>query len=183
MLIILDVTNRSSGRPIKDFKFSSERSKRRKTLELRSSVPSIQLTYAASSSLFNAGNIEAGTLVKEMISTLTRAKKILKKWKDTEQNQIEMSPEEGLAYIMECNMSIDTYNKTREIALKHGHNLFPSYKKYLVAKKETYPSIMDVTENECNIPLQSLLDKTSSRLLKIISKNTDEHTVYNFIIK
>lgn len=60
-----------------------------------------------------------------------------------------MSPEEALAYIMECNMSIDTYNKTREIALKYGHNLFPSYKKILVAKKETYPSIMDVTENEC----------------------------------
>jgi len=76
MLFILDVTNRSSGRLIKDFNFSSERSKRRKTLELRSSVPSIQLTHAASSSLFNAGNIEAGTLVKEMISTPTRAKKI-----------------------------------------------------------------------------------------------------------
>lgn len=32
-------------------------------------------------------------------------------------------------------------------------------------------------------PLQSLLDKTSSRLWTIISKNTEEHTVYNFIIK
>lgn len=112
MLFILDVTNRSSGRPIKDFNFSSERSKRRKTLELRSSVPSIQLTHVASSSLFNAGN-NAGTLVKEMISTPTRAKKNLKKWKDAEQNQTEMSPEEALAYIMECNMSVDSYNKTR----------------------------------------------------------------------
>lgn len=83
---------------------------------------------------------------------------------------------------MECNMSIYTYNKTRAIALKHGHNLFPSYKKILVAKKETYPSIMDVTENEFSTPLQSLLDKTSSRLLTIISKNTEEHSVYNFII-
>ena len=123
------------------FNFSSERSKRRKTLELRSSVPSIQLTHAASSSLFNAGNIEAGTLVQEMISTPTRAKEILKKWKDTEQNQTEMSPEEALAYIMECNMSVDTYNKTREIALKHGYNLFPSYKKILVAKEETVARI------------------------------------------
>jgi len=80
---------------------SSDRSKRRKTLELRSSVPSGQLTHAASSSLFNDGNIEAGTLIKEMISTPTRAKKILKKWKNTEYNQTEMSPEEALAYIME----------------------------------------------------------------------------------
>jgi len=60
-----------------------------------------------------------------------------------------MSPEEALAYIMKCNMSVDTYNKTREIALKHGHSLFPSYKKVLAAKKETYPSITHVTENEC----------------------------------
>lgn len=94
-----------------------------------------------------------------------------------------MSPEEALAYIMECNMSVDTYNKTPEIALKHGHSLFPSYKKVLAAKKETYPSIMDVTENECSTPLQSLLDKTSSRLLTVINKNTEEHVVYNFIIK
>jgi len=57
-----------------------------------------------------------------------------------------MSPEEALAYIMECNMSVDTYNKTREIALKHGHNFFLSYKMILAAKKETYPSIMHVTE-------------------------------------
>jgi len=42
---------------------------------------------------------------------------------------------------------------------------------------------MDVTENECSTPLQSLLDKTSSRLLTVINKNTEEHVVYNFIIK
>lgn len=80
-------------------------------------------------------------------------------------------------------MSVHTYNKTREIALKHGHSLFPSYKKVLAAKKETYPAIINVTENECSTPLQSLLDKTSSRLLTVINKNTEEHVVYNFIIK
>lgn len=59
-----------------------------------------------------------------------------------------MSPEETLiyVYIMECTMSVDTYNKTREIALKHGHDLFPSNIKILVVKKEIYPSIINVTE-------------------------------------
>lgn len=47
-----------------------------------------------------------------------------------------MSPEETLAYIMECNIPANKHNETCEIALKYEHDIFPLHKSILVAKKK-----------------------------------------------
>lgn len=68
-------TTKKPGRPTKNFKKSSDQTKRRKTKNLREQVPCDQLTYAAQMSQRAAGNSDASKVMKDMTLTPTRAKK------------------------------------------------------------------------------------------------------------
>lgn len=64
------------GRPNKTFQELIDRSKRRKTKELREQVPVEELTYAARVSQRKSGNIEESQIIKDINATPTRAKEI-----------------------------------------------------------------------------------------------------------
>lgn len=132
-------------------------------------MPSDIITHAATSNFFCNRQTEAGTLMKEMLTTPTRAKKIINKWKKPELEQAQLTAEEALSYMIECNLTVYSYKRTRKIAKSHNHNMYPSYAKVLAAKISTYPE-MHITETDCVAPLQSLLDKTMERILLSIDK-------------
>jgi len=63
------------GRPTKTFRDSSERSKRRKTEDIRRSADVETLTYAAQVKLRTSGNRAASQILKEITASPKRAKK------------------------------------------------------------------------------------------------------------
>lgn len=60
---------------MKGFEESSDRSKRRKTQDLRKEIPIAQLTYAVYMSQRAAGNNDVSQIIKDITVSLTRAKK------------------------------------------------------------------------------------------------------------
>lgn len=70
---------------------------------------------------------------------------------------------------MSCNLNILTYNILQKVARNHGHDLFPSYHKILEAKKLCYPEGIHISEIKCEVPLQSLLDHTSHKIVNLIT--------------
>lgn len=71
-------TTPKPGRPIKYFGESSDRSKRRKTKNLRETISADELTFAASMSQHAAGNIDVSKMIKKITLTPTRATKYRK---------------------------------------------------------------------------------------------------------
>ncbi|XP_069995615.1 uncharacterized protein [Penaeus vannamei] len=76
-----------------------------------------------------------------------------------------LTPHEALSILLNTNMSKTTYNYLRRVQKDHHCKLYPSYKCVLEAKKQCHPPDISVTEFYVHIPLQSLLDHTTLRLL------------------
>lgn len=171
------------GRKRKLFDESSERTKRRKTESLRKTIDHATLSFATSMSLRSSGNESAAKLVNEIsVNSPDRASKILKTWKDSQKANIQKkyTPEEALFFIVTENMTKSTYINMRKGAQTRHHDLYPSYENILKAKKVACPSDITITETKCEIPLQSLLNHTYSRLLETvdpsyISRNEESH--------
>jgi hypothetical protein len=74
------------GRPTTPFKSSSDRSKRRKSVNLRSMFSAPELSYEAQMNLRSAGEQDAAQLFKEATTTPTRASKMRRTWKVEQEN-------------------------------------------------------------------------------------------------
>ncbi|CAG9558530.1 unnamed protein product [Danaus chrysippus] len=81
--------NTKPGRPSKDFQELTDRSKRRKTKQLREEVPVEVLTFAASVSQNVSGNAAASKLIKDATSSPTRAKRYRKVINTTQEPKIK----------------------------------------------------------------------------------------------
>ena len=66
-----------ADRPVKDFEELSDRSKRRKTQNVREQVPVEELTYAVCMSQRAAGNNDVSRIIKDISTKPTRAKKFV----------------------------------------------------------------------------------------------------------
>lgn len=159
------VTSRS-GRPKKLFEESSERSKRRKTEELRSSVDVEVLTHAAQVKLSASGKRDAAKIVKEIMSSPKRATKYKRAVSVSQQKDktgSKMTPTQALLLFVEADLSRSQYETIRNANKK----LYPCYSIIQRAKMECYPDkeSINVTETCAEINIQALLDHTSKRLL------------------
>lgn len=154
------------GRPDKPFQELSDRSKRRKTQELRHQVSVQELTYAASVSQRQSGNIDASKIIKEVTATPTRAKKIRKALRVQNVPVKKHSPSEALALFVECDLTKRQY----EILHESNKSIYPCYSLLKEAKKECYPKEEStrVTESCAEVRLQDLLNHTTSRLCKYL---------------
>lgn len=139
-----------AGRPQIRFEESSERTKRRKTMELRAKHETKQLTYAAQMSLRSSGKEDAAKLMHEALHTTpSRASKIRKAWQQ-QRNKNAMVPysaEEALSLFIETKMTKNQYQKIRSGAVAKGANIYPSYHKLRAAKKKCYPKQGSVKKN------------------------------------
>lgn len=161
-------TNKT-GRPPKIFKHLSDRSKRRKTKELREQVPVEELTYAAGVSQRMSGNNDASKIIKDILSSPTRATKIRKVMTTTKETILKKhTPEEALAIFVEGEFTRRQY----EIIHSSNKSIYPCYSRIQMAKKECYPDeeFINVTETSSEIRLQALLDHTALRLHKYLAE-------------
>ncbi|CAH2109275.1 unnamed protein product [Euphydryas editha] len=158
------------GRPTKTFEESSDRSKRRKTKELREQLPVEELTYAAGMSQRTSENSDASKLIKEMTSTPTRATKFRKVISSADKQIVvrKHTPEEALAIFVEGDFS------RRQWEVIHGANksIYPCYSLLKKAKNQCYPNAQSirVTETCSEVELQALLDHTALRLYKYVAE-------------
>jgi hypothetical protein len=119
-------------------------------------------------SLRESGNVAASNLLHEAAEAIPkRAAKMSLAWKKekTARETKVYSDEEAISLLVEAQLSKQKYNTTRLQAKTKGCNIYPSYNKVRAAKESSYPDLIIVTEDECEVKLQQLLDHTAKRLL------------------
>lgn len=70
---------------------------------------------------------------------------------------------------MDNNLTKNQYTNIRIGSKARNSNIYPSYDKVLIAKKQCYPNNVIITECSAEIPLQDLLNHTAQRILQIPS--------------
>lgn len=155
---------RSSGRPTKLFAELSERSKRRKTEDLRNAEDDGVLLHAAQTKLQTSGKRSASNILKQIMSSPKRASKLKKAYEKVQEDKREkLTPLLALSIFVEADLSRRQYEIIRSASKK----LYPSYSILQKAKSDCYPpkESYQVTETCAQVNLQDLLNHTSTRLL------------------
>lgn len=153
------------GRPSKSFKDCSERTKRRRTEEMRSTYSEDALVHAANTTLQAQGKRNAAKILRDITNSPTRARKYRKAYKTAESDQAETScltPLQALLMFVEADLTKRQY----EIIRNTNKSLYPCYDLLLKAKKECYPpkDCIRITSTCAESSLQSLIDNTITRL-------------------
>lgn len=161
------VSTSTKGRPTKEFAEASDRSKRRKTMELRKKVPLDELTYAVQMGHRAAGNKDTAKIIKDITKSPTRATRIRKTMHTISQRTTtkKHTPEEALAIFVEANLSMSQY----EVIQQANKDVYPCYKYVQIAKQDCYPARI-VHETYGEVKLQDLVDHTSRRLCKYLEQ-------------
>ena len=151
------------GRPLQSFASSSDRSKRRKTQEVRSTFSIEELAYAAQMSLRTSGQVHAAQVVKDVTLTTKYISAV------RSQNEVPLTPDEALSLMIEKGESKHSHQLSRNVARAHKCKLYSSYLEVKKAKKRCYPSVVYTTVSEscAQIELQALLDHTTSRIIQL----------------
>jgi len=119
-------------------------------------------------SLRESGNVAASNLLHEAAETTPkRAAKIPLVWKKekTARETKVYSDEEAISLLVEAQLSKKQYITITLQAKTKGCNNYPSYNKFRAAKERCYPDSIIVTEDECKVKLQQLLDHIAKCLL------------------
>ncbi|XP_029164495.1 uncharacterized protein LOC114935764 [Nylanderia fulva] len=159
-------TQSKTGRPSLSFSDASDRSRRRKTEELRTSNTTEELAYATQMNLRFSGQLNASKIVKDVtLTSPTRATKYMKA--ATSQVEQTLSNDAALSVLIEHKFSKRTYQSIRNIGKENNCKLYPSYNNVVKSKRLCYPPRTDITikENYAEVKLQSILDHTAQRIL------------------
>ncbi|CAH2092745.1 unnamed protein product [Euphydryas editha] len=80
------------------------------------------------------------------------------------------TPDKALSLMLDASLSKNQYQVIRKATLELGYDIFPSYHKILEAKKECYPSDVEISECGASVNLQKLLDHTTTRIFQTKSE-------------
>lgn len=153
-------------------KFSnlSESQKRKRTAEVRKDErnTSSQLLYAAKQRLKKSNRADAAAVLDLVIAG--KSSELLESFKA--QNKLAVTNEAALGMVSEGHFSVRQYNLVRNTVNHVVPKTLPSYYSLLDAKEECYPSNLMFAETEAIAPLQTLLEKTASRLLQSLPADT-----------
>ena len=148
-------TPSSAGRPRKSFVDSSERSKRRKTEQLRKDVEPEAIVFAAEICLTTSGKRSgkrsAATVLKDLKTSPKRAGKYKKAYRSSLE-PTKKSPLEALLIFTDAGLTKSQY----EIVRTSDKKQWPCYPD---------PDSFIVTESLAEVELQSLLNHTAERLV------------------
>ncbi|CAH1986018.1 unnamed protein product [Acanthoscelides obtectus] len=103
------------GRPLKPFSELSERSRRRKTEQLRNTVSKEALVHAAKVSLQSSGNRDASQVLTELVKSPKRGTKYKKAYATHLQvNATQLTPLRSLSTFVEADLSRKHYEVIRD---------------------------------------------------------------------
>lgn len=144
------------GHPKVPFKDANKRTKRRKYSELLShSFEEIASTTIMS--LHNTSKRKVTNFIADVISSRSISK---------QPEKPQYLVDKALGLLIERKFTKSQFNLMRSQAKELGHNLYPSYRRLLEAKKQCYPDGIKITDDSAEVSLQSLLNHTASRLLQ-----------------
>ncbi|XP_011858855.1 PREDICTED: uncharacterized protein LOC105556377, partial [Vollenhovia emeryi] len=157
-------------RPEKDFDTLCNRSKKRRTEELRTNTSLAELTFAASTLLRENGNHVAASIIEEIIKNPSKANEIQQAWNPQSSKSrqvVRYTPDEALCLKLDGKLSVAQYQNIRKGALERNIDLYPSYRDILEAQNRCYPPQQSIciTDTGAEIKLQQLLHHTTERLL------------------
>ncbi|KAE8740865.1 hypothetical protein FOCC_FOCC013611 [Frankliniella occidentalis] len=159
------------GRPAKYVdECTSKRAKNMKTEDLRLHTPDDALFYAVERVLHSQGKHKSAKAFSLLIKQPDLADRILKE-KPTEKT---CTPEQALSLLVEMGCSKNDYQTLRNTAVGNSSLLIPPYSTVAAAKLKCYPKNMVFSNQVAEVPLQSLLDHTASRLMEVIEPNVLE---------
>lgn len=184
---IVSLLQSRAGRPSKPFDELSNRNKRKRTHELRTTVSEQVLVHAAKTSLETSGHRNASRLLSEIIRSPKRAKKYKQAYsKCLQASDTQLSSLKALSMFVEADLSRKQYEIIRNTNKKY----YPCYSLIQKEKINCYPpkSSITVTETIAEVNLQDLLNHTVTRLLtylkEILSHLTEEElSALNLIYK
>ncbi|XP_065653477.1 uncharacterized protein LOC136080583 [Hydra vulgaris] len=150
------------GRPPLNFDEAIERTKRRKTEEMRSTFSSSELAFASQMSLRASGACNAGVTVKDLPSTIQhRVANYIESLKLSQISQTsELCAETALSILMEAKLSKHQYCIIRSAAIANSSSFSPSYEKLKEAKKMCYPEYITKRRSKTAIFIKSHLIKS-----------------------
>lgn len=157
----------SRGRPQKSFEECSERSKRRKTEEVRRETDLQILSHATQFQLYAAGHRNASLVVKEITQDPRQATKYKELLSD-DKTCTKISTVQALSTFVEANLSRKQYELVRYSCKK----LYPCYSLLQKEKLNCYPNkdSYRVTDSHAEVQLQALMDHTVTRLLNSLEE-------------
>lgn len=158
------------GRPPKTFEELCERSKRRKTDELRSTFESDVIVHAAQVQLVKSGRKDASNVLKDITRSPTRATKYKKAFlgKKSGNDKAPLTPMQALQMFVDADLTQGQY----EIIRKTNKSFFPCYSRLQQAKKQCYPppESCTITSTSAEAQLQPLMDVTIKRLFEYLEE-------------
>jgi len=163
-----NIEQKKTGRPLKEFSECSERTKRQKVLPLVKSYSSPELVLALSTKFQKSGQRSASLLLNDSLTSPTRAIKIRNVVNNVDHNKIiPYTANEALAFLIDNKLTKQQYLNIRLGAKKKNCDIYPPYSSILEAKKKCYPDDLHISESNCSVPMQSLVDHTVHRIFEI----------------
>lgn len=168
---------KTKGRPPAEFDQMSDRSKRRRTEDIRANYTYQELSYAAQMSLRASGNLDASKIVKEVsLSSPSKGKDYMKRAVSSLSEKLDGN--EALALIYDTGMSKGGYQQMRNRFKAKGMEIIPPYSAVRAARNSCYPhdDFLSFSESKAEVQLQGLLDHTVDRILLLKQDNIAEMT-------
>lgn len=168
---------KTKGRPPTELDQMSDRSKRRRTEDIRGNYTYQELSYAAQMSLPVSGNLDASNIVKEVsLSSPSKATDYRKRAVSSLSEKLDGN--EALALIYDTGMSKGGYQQIRNRFKAKGIENIPPYTAVCAARNSCYPhyDFLSFSESKAKVQLQSLLDHTVDRILLLKQDNIAEMT-------
>lgn len=150
-----------------DFVGLSASAKKKRTRMLVAGHSPEELAYATQTSFTKIGKRNMATVIKTVTVSSPKSLRTIKRRKVTPRFIRPYTPDEALALITNSKLSVDQYKQIRRGAKERGCDIYPSYDRVLTARKECYPNDIMITETKGEVKLQSLLDHTAQRLVKV----------------
>lgn len=168
---VADHTVNRPGRPSKPFEELAERSKRRKTKDLRSCFDEDIIVHAAQVELRKTGKRDASNVLKDIMKSPTRASKYKKAYyctKSPKDKIIRLTPHQATQMFVDADLTRSQYNIVRRMT----KNILPCYSLLQKEKKKSYPppDSYTVTSTSAEAQLQPLVDLTVRRLSEYLEE-------------
>lgn len=163
----------------KSFKESSDHGKRRRVEKTIENNDPEQIVLANAINFERNGNPLAARIIKSLFYSPDDPEKMLTEiFKSLNLKKEKISAEEALAKLISWKLTKNVY-----IQLSQTMKQFPCYDLVRKAKALAIPENILVSEKQCVVPLQSLLNHTAARLLKSISLDTEVDQSLTLICK
>lgn len=160
----LPIVTANGGRPSLKFQDCSERSKRRRVEDvLNACENNCEMFLSAAKRVASSEKDSAMSKLLTVIIKDQNAASILKLLNNKSR---QMTDEEGLAYYLNANLTVNQYKLTRSSAITFGHIIYPIYTKVLAAKQSCYPPGIVVTETSAMVEWKDLIQHTLKRIIE-----------------